>query len=178
MASVFGHAISAMAIGSLFRNRTQKLKFFFLGILCSIFPDADVIGFSFGIDYGSFWGHRGFTHSILFGVLFGIFVTSIFYSTYLKSRKGFFLASYFSLCTISHGILDAMTTGGRGIAFFSPFDNERYFLPWRMIKVSPIGIENFFGKWGIQVLQSEMIYIGIPSLVVMVIWYLFYRQKK
>jgi inner membrane protein len=27
----------------------------------------------------------------------------------------------------SHGVLDALTNGGHGIAFFSPFLNERYF---------------------------------------------------
>jgi hypothetical protein len=26
-----------------------------------------------------------------------------------------------------------MTNGGLGVAFFSPFDNGRYFLPWRPI---------------------------------------------
>jgi hypothetical protein len=32
-----------------------------------------------------------------------------------------------------------MTDGGLGIAFFAPFDNTRYFLPFGPIKVSPIG---------------------------------------
>jgi hypothetical protein len=35
------------------------------------------------------------------------------------------------LATASHGVLDATTNGGLGVAFFSPFDNRRYFLPWR-----------------------------------------------
>ena len=30
--------------------------------------------------------------------------------------------------------------GGLGVAFFSPFSNARYFLPWRPIRVAP-GIE-------------------------------------
>jgi len=37
-----------------------------------------------------------------------------------------------------------MTKGGLGVAFFSPFDNSRYFLPWRPIRVSPIAIHRFF----------------------------------
>ena len=32
-------------------------------------PDIDVIGFRFGIHYGDFWGHRGFTHSLVFAAL-------------------------------------------------------------------------------------------------------------
>lgn len=40
-----------------------------LGMTCSTVPDLDVIGFSFGIQYGDLWGHRGMTHSLLFAVL-------------------------------------------------------------------------------------------------------------
>jgi len=51
---------------------------------------------------------------------------------------------YFFLATASHGLLDALTDGGLGVAFFAPFDNHRYFLPWRPIHVSPIGAGRFF----------------------------------
>jgi inner membrane protein len=50
-------------------------------------------------------------------------------------KKLYVLVIFFS--TISHGILDAITTGGRGVGFFIPFDNTRYFLPFKGIKVSP-----------------------------------------
>jgi len=52
-----------------------------------------------------------------------------------------------------------MTNGGLGIAFFSPFDPARYFLPWRPILVSPIGASVFFhpvelgGQFGAEVLR-------------------------
>src|SRR5215831_7502105 len=49
----------------------------------------------------------------------------------------FALFAYLFLATASHGVLDAMTNGGLGVAFFSPFDTTRYFLPWRPIRVSP-----------------------------------------
>jgi inner membrane protein len=58
-----------------------------------------------------------------------------------------------------------MTTGGLGVAFFSPFENSRYFLPYRPIKVSPMGLEQFFGEWGLEVIKSEIIWIGIPFLI-------------
>lgn len=72
---------------------------------------------------------------------------------------------FFTLCTASHSVLDAMTSGGLGVAFFSPFNDARYFFPWRPIKVSPIGVENFFSEWGKKVILSELIWIGIPSLL-------------
>ena len=75
------------------------------------------------------------------------------------------LGSYYFLTTISHGLLDALTNGGNGIAFFAPFSAERYFFPWKLIQVSPLGIRNFFSEWGLEVLQSELYFIAIPSLI-------------
>ena len=169
MASAFGHALASVALGTSFSKNMKSAKFWILGIVCSIFPDADVLAFKFGIPYESFWGHRGFTHSLLFAALFGVFVTLVFYR---KKRLGWEwvgLAFFFTLSTASHSLLDAMTTGGLGVAFFSPWDDARYFLPWRPIKVSPIGVENFFSEWGKKVLLSEMIWIGIPSVLYMII---------
>ena len=73
------------------------------------------------------------------------------------------------LSTLSHGILDAMTSGKRGIGFFVPFDNDRFFFPFREIKVSPLGIQKFFSSWGIKVLFSEIKYIFMPCLVILLI---------
>ena len=44
--------------------------------------------------------------------------------------------AFLFLCTMSHALLDALTDGGLGVAFFSPFSNERYFFPWTPIRVS------------------------------------------
>jgi len=178
MASIFGHAVAAYALGKGFSKTIVNWKFLLLGIICAILPDADVIGFSFGIKYGSFWGHRGFSHSLLFSLILGVLITAIFYSKNLTTKKGLLFILYFTICTASHAILDALTTGGLGVAFFSPFDTTRYFFPWRPIKVSPIGVARFFSKRGIGVLLSELIWIGIPSIVYILIAMYFKRNKK
>jgi inner membrane protein len=69
-------------------------------------------------------------------------------------------------------LLDALTTGGKGVAFFAPFDNTRYFFPWQVIKVSPIGVKNFFSDRGVAVLLSELKWIGIPLLISLFILYI------
>jgi inner membrane protein len=162
MASAFGHAYAALSIGSGFNDRIRNRKFLFLGMLCSILPDADVISFQLGVPYEAFWGHRGFTHSLLFALLLGIIITLLAgRESATKERISIFF--FFTLCTASHGMLDGMTSGGLGVAFFSPFDTERYFLPWRPIKVSPIGAGRFFSEWGLKVLLSEALWIGIPG---------------
>ena len=176
MASIFGHALAAASMGTLIPPKKQRLKFYLLGMLCAIFPDADVIAFSFGIPYESLWGHRGITHSISFSLLFGLLITRLFYpKTAIQSKTGILYSLYFAICTLSHAVLDAMTTGGLGVAFFAPIENSRYFLPWREIQVSPIGASKFFSEWGLRVIKSELIWIGIPSLILLALGFI--RQK-
>lgn len=174
MASAFAHAMAAVAIGKAFNIPKPAWKFWLLGIICSIIPDADVIGFKFGIAYESFWGHRGFSHSLVFAALLAIVVLVVFYRKEMADKfRGFVLWGCFFLATASHALLDAMTTGGEGVVFFSPFDNSRYFLPWRPIKVSPIGIERFFSERGWQVIQSELIWVFVPCLLFIgLVWWM------
>ncbi|HEY0029333.1 MAG TPA: metal-dependent hydrolase [Bacteroidia bacterium] len=176
MASAFGHALASIAIGSGYPKETRNTKFILLGIVCSILPDADVLSFKFGIAYEAFWGHRGFTHSFFFALLLGMLITFLFYKSVFFSKRAIGYILFFALCTASHGILDAMTTGGLGVAFFSPFDTTRYFFPWRPIQVSPIGAGNFFSEWGIRVIKSEAIWIGIPSAIFILLMRI--RRKK
>jgi inner membrane protein len=180
MASIFGHAITAIAIGKTFSKNSISWKFWLLGISCAMLPDADVIGFSFGIKYGSFWGHRGFSHSLLFALFIGVFSTFLFYKKQFATKNGVLFILFFFLCTASHGILDAMTTGGRGVAFFSPFNDTRYFFSWRPIKVSPIGIERFFSEKGLNVIKSELVWIVVPSITYILVLFLFrtFNSKK
>ncbi|NIM12838.1 MAG: hypothetical protein GTO45_29905 [Candidatus Aminicenantes bacterium] len=56
------------------------------------------------------------------------------------------------MLTASHGVLDAFTNGGLGIALLSPFDTTRHFSPWQPIEVAPIGIWAFFSDWGVKVM--------------------------
>jgi len=172
MASIFGHALAAASLGTLYPKPNIKGKFIILGMLCAMLPDADVIAFAFGIPYESVWGHRGITHSIFFSLLFGGIISSVFYRQHKLFGKSWWIYStYFALCTLSHALLDAMTSGGLGVAFFAPFENSRYFFPWRPIQVSPIGAAKFFSEWGVRVIKSELIWIGIPSLVMILIGY-------
>ena len=169
MASAFSHAFAAFAIGKSTLKK-YSIKIAVLGMLCSIFPDIDVLSFYFGIPYESFWGHRGFIHSIPFALIFSLLITTLFFrSEKYFSRSWYTLVVFFFIATVSHGVLDAITNGGLGVAFFSPFDNNRYFFPWRPVQVSPVNVHSFFSEWGIRVLKSEFVYIWIPSIMLMVI---------
>jgi inner membrane protein len=49
MASAFSLALVALTLGKALRLPVLTWPVLFMGMLCSIIPDADVIGFSFGI---------------------------------------------------------------------------------------------------------------------------------
>ena len=148
-----------------------------MGAVCSAIPDLDVIGFDFGIRYGDFWGHRGFTHSLLFAALLATTAMVWMRSDKRSSTSASWMWTYLFLAAASHGFLDAMTDGGLGVAFFSPFNNQRYFLPWRPILVSPIGIDAFFSNYGLAVLQNEFVWIWIPALLIAGTAWIIRRQR-
>jgi len=167
MPTIFAHGLFAGALASVSSPNKVLRKTLVLAVLCAILPDADVVAFNFGIPYEHMLGHRGFTHSLFFALLMGFIITGLFYPDLKRyGRNWWLMVLLFFICTASHGLLDAMTTGGLGVAFFAPFDAERYFLSFRPIQVSPIGIKDFFTAWGWTVIKSEVIWLGIPSLLI------------
>jgi inner membrane protein len=168
MASAFSHAFVALALGKASRHPIMTWQVSILGMACSIVPDLDVIGFSFGIRYGDLWGHRGLTHSIFFACLLSALLVRFWYWLASTSAKATMLV-YFFFCTASHGVLDAMTDGGLGVAFFSPFDTSRYFFTYRPVAVSPIGIGDFFTGEAFRILASEATWIWLPTIVIFLI---------
>ena len=169
MASAFSHALVAIAFGNSFKQKIVTVKFFILGCLCAVIPDLDVIMLRF-VAYEHPLGHRGFFHSLFFCLVLSVIVTLIFYrKEKLVSHNGKLLVLYFFLCGASHGLLDMCTNGGLGVALFAPFDNTRYFFPFRPIQVSPIGIGNFFSYRGLRVIKSEFVWIVIPAIICIVI---------
>ena len=166
MPTIFSHAFSAIALGCSFRQKENFGKMLTLGAACSMLPDADVISFAFGIPYASLWGHRGITHSFFFAALLSLIIVMSFYRNSTGRNRNLLLI-YFFLSTLLHPILDAFTSGGLGVAFFAPFVTERYFFNYRPIKVSPIGVGNFFNERSWAVITSEMVWIWLPSIVLM-----------
>jgi inner membrane protein len=146
---------------------------------CAVIPDLDVIGFHFGVPYDSFWGHRGFTHSLVFAALLATLAFFLVCRTAAPTIGFSVLWLYLFLATASHGFLDAMTDGGLGVAFLSPFSNVRYFFPWRPIRVSPIGIARFFTSRSLAVLRSEILWIWLPSFaLILIAWLLHLRRTQ
>ncbi len=172
MASAFAHALIGLTAKRLALPKAS-FKVTMIAMFCAAIPDADVLAFKFGIPYEHMFGHRGFTHSVFFGILFGLLLALIFH---WKNKDKLKYALLYIFCTTSHGIVDAFTNGGRGIALLAPFTDERFFAPWRVIQVSPISIRRFFTEWGWVVIQSEMMYIGIPCLLLLGLGFIIHKK--
>lgn len=163
MPTIITHAFVGTAAGSVWNSTVRTATFWVLSILLPMLPDVDVLMFRLGIPYEHWLGHRGLFHSLLFALVVALIVTSVFFREPPRFSKGWFvLAGYFFALIASHDLLDAMTNGGLGIALLAPFDNTRYFLPWRPIAVSPIGLSNFFGAWGARVMLNELLWVWLP----------------
>ena len=165
MPSSFSHAVASVALGRSYTTQKLPARFWVFSIACSLAPDIDVECTRFGIDYGALLGHRGLTHSLFFAALLSALIVLLAFRTPIPgiSRRG--LLVYFFVVTVSHGVLDAMVNGTLGVAFFAPFDSTRYFLPWRPIRSSPIGLD-FFGSTGATVILNELVWVWIPSLTI------------
>jgi inner membrane protein len=155
MPTIFTHgAIGFTAMKSAF-GAPPDHRLMLASILLPILPDADAL-FTPWIPYGHTFGHRGFTHSLFFAALVGIVTAALAVRFRWASDHSFQkLAIFFALITASHGLFDAMTSGGLGVAFFAPFDNTRYFLPWRPIPVSPMSAAGLMTTRGLRVVRWE-----------------------
>jgi inner membrane protein len=175
MPSIFTHAAVALGMGACFYPDIPG-RALAAGAVCSVIPDLDVIGFSFGIHYGDLFGHRGFTHSLLFAALLATAAMALVDNNSPRHNL-FLLWAYLFLATASHGFLDAMTDGGLGVAFFAPFGNARYFLPWTPVRVAPIGLFRFFGMRGLSVFLSELLWIWIPTALLATAAWILRRER-
>lgn len=161
MPTIMSHAAVPLA-GALILGRSRlSWPVIVTAVVFSMLPDADVIGFGFGIDYADSWGHRGATHSLTFAAAAALFATAL-----LGPDRYAVVAIFLFASMASHGLLDMLTNGGLGAALFWPFDDMRHFAPLTPIAVSPIGISDFISERGIKVLYSEAIWIWIPFTLI------------
>jgi inner membrane protein len=164
MPTVFSHAAAAVSLATVCAAAPVRVRVAAVAALCAVIPDADVIAFRLGIPYDHLVGHRGLSHSLAFAAALGAVAAR------LTPWPGppWWRWLFFSAVTASHGVLDALTDGGLGVAFFAPFSDTRYFLPWRPIEVSPISVRAFLSPRGVTVLASELVWVWVPAVALAV----------
>src|SRR5260370_3366030 len=145
MPTVLTHPALPLAIGLGVGRGIIAPRLLVAGVAASILPDLDVLAFRLGVPYGSPLAHRGLSHSLFFAALVALLGAGC--HRLLKTRPA--VAFVFLLvATASHGILDAFTNGGLGIAFLWPFFSERYFAPFQGSLVAPVVISTLLVSRG------------------------------
>jgi inner membrane protein len=178
MPTIITHGFVGLISGKIFSD-SEKAKFWILSAVVPMIPDADVVGFRFGIPYDSTFGHRGFSHSIIFSVIITLIVMiAAFREISFGSKKWYQYAVFFFLISLSHGILDMFTNGGLGVGLFIPMIDERYFSLFRPIEVSPISLRRFLDGSALFVLSSEIIWVWLPFFIIYLIKILVKKLKK
>ena len=160
MPTIVTHAAVPLAIGLGLGSRTIPPRLLAAGIVASMAPDLDAVGLHLGIAYSDIDGHRGLMHSLAFAVLLAV-VAAMAADPLRTTRARAFV--FVLACAASHGLLDMMTTGGLGVAWFWPLSDTRHFLPWRVIRVSPLTLQRLLGPVGRAVMVSELRTVWLPA---------------
>ena len=180
MASAPTHVVATSAIAAFFHRPRVPWHLWFFGALLAVAPDLDVIMFRFGVKYADLLGHRGLTHSLLAAAVVSFVVVLFFYRDGTGPLTWNQVWLFLFLCMASHGVLDALTKGGLGVAFFAPFSDKRYFFPERPLAVSPLSIKEFLTSRGVAILLNEMKWVWAPTIGVAatVLTYRSWRRPK
>ena len=151
MASALSHVIvgAALALPARFDGIPRWAAPVVGGALAAA-PDLDTpLMFAPDIPWDSIFAHRGFFHAPL--VLTAVCAAL---AAAVAGRRWLPLAALWSVCAVSHPLLDMLTDGGSGVMLLYPFSEARLFFPWRPIRVSPLGVARFFERAG-EILRSE-----------------------
>lgn len=160
MPTILSHPAVPLALGAGLGSRVVSRRLLAAGVVACVLPDVDVIGYPLGVPWGTDFAHRGFTHSLFFAA--GLALVGAAAWRRLGARPLTVLLFLFA-ATASHGLLDACTNGGSGIALLWPVSSDRWFAPFRTIEVSPIGVERFLSARGVRVLASELVWVWLPA---------------
>ena len=168
------HPAVPLAIGWSLGRHTISSRLLFAGVVAAVLPDLDVLAFRLGIPYAAEFGHRGFSHSLVFASLVAILGTAA--GPVLHATRRSALAFLF-VAAASHGILDTLTNGGLGIALLWPFSTERFFAPFHPIEVAPLAVRRLLSPKGWHVLRSEILWVWLPLFVTAALS-VAYRQRS
>ena len=118
------HTVLGACVGEALGGKKLGKKAMLIGAVANNVPDIDVVSSFWMKQADSLLAHRGFTHSILFALIF------TFTAGWMMKKKfrnnPFSVREWFSLIGINlflHLIIDSFTAYGTG--WYEPFSHER-----------------------------------------------------
>ena len=175
MATPLTHGFVGLASTATVFGFRAPWRVWVLAVLCATIPDADIAAFRFGIPYSSIYGHRGLLHGLPVAALVGLLAAAAALPRRGKlARRLLALWAFFLAVAATHGLLDSMTNGGLGVAFFAPFSGERFFMPFRPLVVSPIPISRLFADGALTprakaLIRSELTWVWTPAILLLIL---------
>lgn len=161
MPSALAHGLVGAALSSVLPRERRSASIVFALVILAAAPDLDVLAFGLGIPYGHPLGHRGLTHSLCFAAAFALASTPIWQRVLRADSRIAPVLTF--LAVASHGVLDTFTDAGLGVGLLIPFDDTRYFAPWRPIETSPLSVRAFLSARGLEIVANEAVWVGLPS---------------
>jgi inner membrane protein len=172
------HIIASLPMNTTVMRQTNTKKILFWSLVITLIPDIDLLGNFFNIPINNIFGHRGFTHSLIFAFFLAAIISLIFWQEFKTDKKRWFLIfGNFLLVALMHPLLDALTDKNYGVALLSPFSNHRFSLPWAPINDSALGIWNYYvlGFW--QIIKVEAVII-LAALLYTWLWHKYILKTK
>jgi membrane-bound metal-dependent hydrolase YbcI (DUF457 family) len=122
-----------------------------VGAAIAILPDFDYL-LVWALDFDESW-HRGFSHSIIFGVFVGLLASAVMDASRIREALGYIFAA------VSHGLLDFSTTKySKGVQLFWPFSVD-----WFKLGLFDYPVHNLFITGMIEL-------SGILVLLLIILW--------
>ena len=158
MPSAFAHAAVGASLAAAVPRGSGRIWVAAVLAAFAAAPDLDVVAFRLDIPYGHPLGHRGLTHSLVFALTVALVSAPLWRLASVERARLAAALTFFALA--SHGLLDLFTNAGLGIGLLIPFENTRYFAPYRPLMTSPLSVRAFFSDGGLDILANELIWVG------------------
>jgi inner membrane protein len=170
MSSFLTHAIVASTAGLQGGLSVSRSRVVLCSMALAILPDIDAFFRFVGLSQVGWWGHRGLTHSLPFSAMTGLLVLLTFFKKVPRfSRSWWILWGLLFLAGASHGLIDALTDGGQGIALLAPFDSTRYTFIWQPLPLPAVGLEHVASSATLVWNEARLVWLPV-GVVLLCAW--------
>ena len=163
MPSLLGHAAAGLAITSAFHRDRLPKRTWVLAAFCAVAPDLDWFVSLLNLHRGHVLNHRGAAHSLFAALLVA---AAVYFLGFRKDQRRGAVWLCLTVAALSHGLLDACTAGGVGVALFMPFSETRWACIWQPGQVAPLPYGREHVSTFLDSLWNEAFWIGLPALAV------------
>lgn len=165
MPTSLSHAAAGLAIASVLKPAKATSRYWMLAAACAAIPDIDALSLPLRLPPNDLLGHRGITHSVLFAVGLSAVVTALWFPRERVGDDRWRIWLAMCLATMSHGLLDALSSYGHGVALLAPMWNQHLCFSSRPLGNIGVGHRGVLSL-SLRVAANEAIWIWMPSALV------------